>query len=169
MSSTSVDAVGGSVTISGTGGEGKNSNLGVRATKTAVISRNSTIVISGTARTATTGSGNVGIDFSRGTIEAGSDVDISGSGGGGRNGNVGVKITSTTVTGGGTVTVDASTQSTTTGSSNHGALMGKVDITGSEISFNAMGEAAKRTTKDGSGWEAALFPPPGSWRSVRRQ
>ena len=132
-------AGGGNVSVSGNGGSGSSSNSGMRVTKTTITSDSGSVNVTANTSPGAVKNSNRGVNFSRGSVTAGTTLAINGSAPGGVSSNEAVRLVSVDLTAGGTLTVTGSAAVSATGSSNRAIFLQSVDASGSAITVNGNG------------------------------
>ncbi|WP_261248759.1 CHAT domain-containing protein [Laspinema olomoucense] len=136
-----VESTGGAIAITGRGGIGTDSNMGIFVDNT-TVSGNGDITLTGTGGNGT-GQGNGGVILQTvSRVEStGGAIAIEGTGGSGTNNNEGIFVDNTTVSGNGDITLTG-TGGNGTGQGNRGVILqdgSRVESTGGGIAITGRG------------------------------
>jgi hypothetical protein len=132
-------AGGGNVSFSGSGGGGSSSNSGVRMVKTTITSDLGSVNVTANTSAGAVKNSNRGVNFSSGSITAGTTLSINATTAAGASSNEAVRLVSVDLMAAGSVTVSGSATLSATGSSNRGTFLQNVQASGSEITVSGNG------------------------------
>jgi len=146
-SATILAAGGGDATVRGTGGKGANANSGTRAVGTIITSDAGAVTLTGSVSLSGGKNANRGLNFSKGSISAGTSMTVEGNSSGGRNSNEGARLISVQLSAGAYLDIRGNANSSV-GSSNR-AIYGKnLTVTAGEISVNGDGSSGNGTNNN---------------------
>ena len=148
MVSLSLSTLGAAVDISGNGGSGSSSNVGVRGNRVGIDSHSGSLNINGVSHGSTSGSSNRGIQLDRSMLKTTGDLGLTGTGGSGRSTNIGILLNTSLVDAAGNLTLNGTSQATTESSGNRGLFLRKSDLSGGNIAMTASGGGG-RSSNDG--------------------